>query len=113
MLGVDQVHRATEPVAEAVGPTHQLGHQPVKRRTLGDRMPVRTVPRVDDVVGAQLAADPGGDTLATDAQVDQPVGPPRARELRDSLLEAPDPAHRLKHSERRAGVQRRHGGLRP
>jgi hypothetical protein len=33
--------------------------------------------------------------------------------LRDPLLEASDPAHRLEQSERRAGVQRRHGKLRP
>ena len=113
VLGVDQVHRAAEPAAEAVDSTHQLGHHPLKRRALGDRVPVRAVAGVDDVVCAELAADPRGDALAADAEVDQPVDPPRPRELRDALLETPDPAHRFEQSERGAGVQRRHGELRP
>jgi hypothetical protein len=74
---------------------------------------VRAVPRVDGVVVTQLTADPGGDALAADAQVDQAVDPPRARQLRDPLLEAPDPAHRLQQSERRAGVKRRHDEFTP
>ena len=78
VLDVDQVHGAAEAVADARFAPHQLRHQAVDWRALGDRVSVGPVAAVDRVVGAQLTAHRRRDALAADAQMDQPVNLERA-----------------------------------
>ena len=106
MLHVDEVHRPTEPPAQAVVASEQLGHRAVERRPLCDRVPVGTVPGVHGVVVAKLRADRCGDSLLTHARVDQAVGLVGAREPADGLLEQPDPPHRGEQAERLRAVER-------
>ena len=106
VLHVDEVHRAAEPAAQPAVAPHQLGHRPLQRRALRDRVTVRAVPGVDGVVVPQLRAHGRGDALLTDAEVDQPVDLVGALELGDPLLEQPDPPHRRQQAQRLLAAER-------
>jgi len=66
---------------------------------------VGAVAAVDGVIGAQLAADGGGDSLLSDAQVDQAEDLVGALQLPDPLLEKADPPHRAQQLLRRLAVE--------
>ncbi len=91
---VDEMHRPAEAATEPVIAPHQLGHHPVERCALGDRVTVGTVTAVHRVAVAQLTANAAGDPLPADAQMDEPVDLEAALQLRDALLEAANPPHR-------------------
>src|SRR6185437_12218081 len=93
VLAVDQMHRPAEPSAEAGVAAHQLRHHRPHWRALRQRVSVGAVPGVDDVVVAELRADPDGYRLLPGGEVDEAVHLVRARELADPLLEGADPPH--------------------
>ena len=105
VLGVHEVHRAAEALAQPRRAAHQLRHHAVHRRALGQRVAVGAMAAVDGVVVAQLAADPGGHALRADAEVDQPVDLEAVVQLGHALLEAADPPHRPQEVERELGPQ--------
>jgi hypothetical protein len=105
MLGVDDVHRAAEPVAEPLVAAHQLGQQTIEGGALGDRVSVRAVPAVDGIVGSQLATDGSRHTLLSDAEMDQAVDLVSALKLPDPLFEEADPPHRGEQARGGLGVE--------
>ena len=56
VVAIDEVHRPAEAVAQPRRAPHQLGHQPVQRRALGDRVAVRAMTAVEGVTVPQLPA---------------------------------------------------------
>ena len=71
----------------------QLGHDRLGRRSLRQRVAVRTVRRRDHVALLERAADADGDRLLADRDVQEAGKIARAEQLLDLLLEAPDQEH--------------------
>ena len=92
-LDVVEVHRAAVAVRAALELAVELGHQLVRMRALGERVPVRAVGRGDHVAVLERAADADRDRFLTDRDVQEAGQLAGAEALLDLLLEAPDQEH--------------------
>ena len=90
---VVEVHRAAVAVRAALDLAVQLGHHLVRRRPVGEHVPVRAVGRADHVVLLERAADADGDRLLADARMQETGEVAGAEALLDLLLETPDQQH--------------------
>ena len=93
LLEVVEMHRAAVAARAALRLAVELGHDGVRVRSLGDRVPVGAVRRGDHVLQPQRRADARGDGLLADADVQEAGELARPEALLDLLLEAPDQQH--------------------
>src|SRR4029450_8927624 len=85
--------------------THELGHDPVERCALRDRMAVRPMPAVDDVFRPHPTPHADRHRLLTHAQVHEAVDLVGTRQLADALLEDADAPHRAQELEPDVAVE--------
>ena len=92
-LDVVQVHRAAVAAAAAFDLAVELGHDPLDRRPLRDRVPVGAVRRRDDVLARERGADARRRCLLADRDVQEPGQLAGAEAILDLLLEPADEQH--------------------
>ncbi len=92
-LDVVEVHRAAVAAAAAFGLPVQLGHDPLDRSSLRDRVAVRAMGRRDDVLARERSADAGRGGLLADRDMEESRQLTRAKAILHLLLEPADEEH--------------------
>ena len=92
-LDVVEVHRAAVAVRAALDLPVELGHDPLDRRALRDRVAVGTMCRGDYIVALERGAHARGSRLLADRDVQEPRQLAGAESLLHLLLEAADQEH--------------------
>jgi hypothetical protein len=92
-LEVVEMHRAAVAAAATLDLAVELGHDPLDRRSLRNRVPMRTVRRRDHVLTLERGAHTGRGRLLSDRHVQEAGKLARAEAVLDLLLEPSDEQH--------------------
>jgi hypothetical protein len=111
------VHAPAPPPRTARRSAEELGDKLPRLQTLGERVPVPPMRAENDVLGSQVATNPGGDRLLADIGVAGPVHEAPLVATGQLLFAQPDHLHRAVKPEPRFSLRTqidssRHGSCR-